>query len=154
MFDFHVFRFMVDRKIYVVGFGLYGSIHGPSDYTVNIQVQFQLFYFILKILSVFNVFLLEFLLELMKINPEIYEILCIYYEIKKMLACSRHNMVILACYKFKYYYPFSCNIIHIRKCMHVKKVKIKENKLHQHFMPTHISYCFEMPQSLIMNLYI
>lgn len=36
---FHVlFRFMVDRKIYVVGFGLYGSIHGPSDYTVNIQV--------------------------------------------------------------------------------------------------------------------
>lgn len=31
-------RFMVDRKIYVVGFGLYGSIHGPSDYTVNIQI--------------------------------------------------------------------------------------------------------------------
>ncbi|XP_076322482.1 BTB/POZ domain-containing protein 2-like isoform X2 [Tachypleus tridentatus] len=31
-------RFMVDRRIFVVGFGLYGSIHGPSDYDVNIQV--------------------------------------------------------------------------------------------------------------------
>lgn len=31
-------RFMVDRKIFVVGFGLYGSIHGPSDYDVNIQI--------------------------------------------------------------------------------------------------------------------
>lgn len=41
---------MVDRKIYVVGFGLYGSIHGPSDYTVNIQVLFY------KMSSVLNFF--------------------------------------------------------------------------------------------------
>lgn len=31
-------RFMVDRRIFVVGFGLYGSIHGSSDYDVNIQI--------------------------------------------------------------------------------------------------------------------
>lgn len=32
-------RFSVNRRIFVVGFGLYGSIHGPTDYQVNIQVQ-------------------------------------------------------------------------------------------------------------------
>lgn len=32
------FRFSVNRRIFVVGFGLYGSIHGPTDYQVNIQV--------------------------------------------------------------------------------------------------------------------
>ena len=32
------FRFIVDRKIFVVGFGLYGSIHGPSEYQVSIQI--------------------------------------------------------------------------------------------------------------------
>ncbi|XP_055866692.1 BTB/POZ domain-containing protein 1-like isoform X2 [Biomphalaria glabrata] len=31
-------RFMVNRRIYVVGFGLYGSIHGPTEYSVNIQI--------------------------------------------------------------------------------------------------------------------
>lgn len=31
-------RFVVDRRIFIVGFGLYGSIHGPSDYDANIQV--------------------------------------------------------------------------------------------------------------------
>ena len=31
-------RFIVDRRIFVVGFGLYGSIHGPSEYDVTIQV--------------------------------------------------------------------------------------------------------------------
>ncbi|CAN8005089.1 unnamed protein product [Ixodes hexagonus] len=31
-------RFTVDRKVFVLGFGLYGSIHGPSDYDVNIQI--------------------------------------------------------------------------------------------------------------------
>ncbi|KAL1420893.1 hypothetical protein MTO96_004269 [Rhipicephalus appendiculatus] len=31
-------RFAVDRKIFVLGYGLYGSIHGPSDYDVNIQL--------------------------------------------------------------------------------------------------------------------
>ena len=31
-------RFIVDRKIFVVGFGLYGSIHGPSEYQVNIMI--------------------------------------------------------------------------------------------------------------------
>lgn len=31
-------RFMVNRRIFVVGFGLYGSIHGPTEYQVNIQV--------------------------------------------------------------------------------------------------------------------
>lgn len=31
-------RFLVDRRIFVVGFGLYGSIHGPTDYDVNIQI--------------------------------------------------------------------------------------------------------------------
>ena len=32
-------RFIVDRRIFVVGFGLYGSIHGPSEYDVTIQVD-------------------------------------------------------------------------------------------------------------------
>ncbi|KAL7061449.1 hypothetical protein AAHC03_01403 [Spirometra sp. Aus1] len=31
-------RFMVDRKIYVVGFGLYGSIHGQSEYEASIEI--------------------------------------------------------------------------------------------------------------------
>ncbi|XP_053405374.1 BTB/POZ domain-containing protein 1-like [Mercenaria mercenaria] len=31
-------RFMVNRRIFVVGFGLYGSIHGPTEYQVNIQI--------------------------------------------------------------------------------------------------------------------
>jgi len=31
-------RFIVDRRIFVVGFGLYGSIHGPSEYEVTIQL--------------------------------------------------------------------------------------------------------------------
>uniref|UniRef100_A0A1B6F9I4 BTB domain-containing protein n=2 Tax=Proconiini TaxID=565685 RepID=A0A1B6F9I4_9HEMI len=31
-------RFIADRRIFVVGFGLYGSIHGPSDYDVTLQV--------------------------------------------------------------------------------------------------------------------
>ncbi|XP_037552826.1 BTB/POZ domain-containing protein 1 isoform X2 [Nematolebias whitei] len=31
-------RFNVNRRICVVGFGLYGSIHGPTDYQVNIQI--------------------------------------------------------------------------------------------------------------------
>lgn len=29
---------MVNRRIFVVGFGLYGSIHGPKEYYVTIQV--------------------------------------------------------------------------------------------------------------------
>lgn len=28
----------MDRRIFVVGFGLYGSIHGPAEYDVNLQV--------------------------------------------------------------------------------------------------------------------
>lgn len=32
-------RFSVNKRIFVVGFGLYGSIHGPTDYQVNIQVS-------------------------------------------------------------------------------------------------------------------
>ena len=35
-------RFIVDRRIFVVGFGLYGSIHGPSEYDVTIQVNFYI----------------------------------------------------------------------------------------------------------------
>ncbi len=31
-------RFIVDKRIYVVGFGLYGSIHGPCEYQVTIQI--------------------------------------------------------------------------------------------------------------------
>lgn len=31
-------RFTVNRRIFVVGFGLYGSIHGPTDYRVSIQI--------------------------------------------------------------------------------------------------------------------
>ncbi|KAM9861279.1 BTB/POZ domain-containing protein 1-like isoform 2-T2 [Aulostomus maculatus] len=31
-------RFNVNRRISIVGFGLYGSIHGPTDYQVNIQI--------------------------------------------------------------------------------------------------------------------
>lgn len=34
-------RFSVNKRIFVVGFGLYGSIHGPTDYQVNIQVTHQ-----------------------------------------------------------------------------------------------------------------
>ncbi|XP_062816500.1 BTB/POZ domain-containing protein 2 isoform X2 [Anolis carolinensis] len=30
-------RFSVNKRIFIVGFGLYGSIHGPTDYQVNIQ---------------------------------------------------------------------------------------------------------------------
>jgi len=32
-------RFMVNRKIFLVGFGLYGSIDAPAEYSVNIQVR-------------------------------------------------------------------------------------------------------------------
>ena len=32
-------RFMVNRKIFIVGFGLYGSIHGATEYAVNMQVM-------------------------------------------------------------------------------------------------------------------
>ena len=39
------FRFMVNRRIFVVGFGLYGSIHGPTEYAVNIQVCYTLISF-------------------------------------------------------------------------------------------------------------
>ncbi|KHN75726.1 BTB/POZ domain-containing protein 2 [Toxocara canis] len=31
-------KFTVDRKIYVIGFGLHGSIHGPHEYQVTIQI--------------------------------------------------------------------------------------------------------------------
>ncbi|XP_055517258.1 BTB/POZ domain-containing protein 1-like [Leucoraja erinacea] len=31
-------RFSVTRRVCVLGFGLYGSIHGPTDYLVNIQI--------------------------------------------------------------------------------------------------------------------
>ncbi|BES88179.1 Hypothetical protein NTJ_00985 [Nesidiocoris tenuis] len=31
-------RFMVDRRIYVVGFGLYGSIHGACEYDVTVEI--------------------------------------------------------------------------------------------------------------------
>ena len=31
-------RFIVDRRIFVVGFGMYGSIHGPSEYEVTVQL--------------------------------------------------------------------------------------------------------------------
>lgn len=31
-------KFNVDRRIFVVGFGLYGSIHGPTEYQVTIQI--------------------------------------------------------------------------------------------------------------------
>jgi len=34
-----VVRFMVNRKIFLVGFGLYGSIDSPAEYSVNIQVS-------------------------------------------------------------------------------------------------------------------
>ncbi len=32
-------RFIVDRRIFVVGFGLYGSIHGPFEYQVVVQLS-------------------------------------------------------------------------------------------------------------------
>jgi len=32
-------RFMVNRKIFLVGFGLYGSIDVAAEYAVNIQVS-------------------------------------------------------------------------------------------------------------------
>ena len=30
---------MVNRKIFVIGFGLYGSIHGAAEYNVRIEVS-------------------------------------------------------------------------------------------------------------------
>lgn len=45
-------RFSVNKRIFVVGFGLYGSIHGPTDYQVNIQVILSP---ALKILAVLGV---------------------------------------------------------------------------------------------------
>ena len=53
VFDKHTFlidyeilfcRFMVNRRIFVVGFGLYGSIHGPTEYSVNIQVNMKMLF--------------------------------------------------------------------------------------------------------------
>lgn len=35
---FYVLRFRVNKRIFVVGFGLYGSIHGPADYSVKIEI--------------------------------------------------------------------------------------------------------------------
>jgi len=32
-------RFSVNRKIFIVGFGLYGAIDAPAEYSVNIQVS-------------------------------------------------------------------------------------------------------------------
>lgn len=37
-FYISIHRFIVDRRIFVVGFGMYGSIHGPSEYEVTIQI--------------------------------------------------------------------------------------------------------------------
>ena len=31
-------RFSVNRRIFVIGYGLYGSIHGPSEHQANIQL--------------------------------------------------------------------------------------------------------------------
>lgn len=31
-------RFSVNKRIFVVGLGLYGAIHGPSDYNVKLQI--------------------------------------------------------------------------------------------------------------------
>jgi hypothetical protein len=36
---FSVCRFIADCRIFVVGFGLYGSIHGPTDYDVTLQAS-------------------------------------------------------------------------------------------------------------------
>ena len=41
----YICRFMVNRRIFVVGFGLYGSIHGPTEYLVNIEVDLSPFMF-------------------------------------------------------------------------------------------------------------
>ena len=32
------FRFITDRRIFIAGFGLYGSIHGPAEYDVSLQL--------------------------------------------------------------------------------------------------------------------
>ena len=48
--EFECCRFMVNRRIFVVGFGLYGSIHGPAEYVINIQVH-CIYYFIMNILK-------------------------------------------------------------------------------------------------------
>lgn len=36
-------RFTVDQRIFVVGFGLYGSYFGPSEYEVHLQVCKNIF---------------------------------------------------------------------------------------------------------------
>jgi len=37
---FKVFcRFLVNRRIYVAGFGIYGSVHGPAEYAATIEVS-------------------------------------------------------------------------------------------------------------------
>lgn len=37
-YSIFLFRFITDRRIFIVGLGLYGSIHGPSEYDVSLQL--------------------------------------------------------------------------------------------------------------------
>lgn len=37
-------RFLVTKKIYVAGFGVYGSVHGPDEYHANIEVSVYTIY--------------------------------------------------------------------------------------------------------------
>ena len=39
LIDLFWFRFSVDKRIFVVGFGVFGSIHGPSEYEVTCQIN-------------------------------------------------------------------------------------------------------------------
>lgn len=35
---FLLFRFSVDKRIFLVGYGVYGSVHGPAEYQVLIKL--------------------------------------------------------------------------------------------------------------------
>lgn len=38
IFYFYFIRFSVDRRIFLIGYGVYGSIHGPAIYEVLIEL--------------------------------------------------------------------------------------------------------------------
>lgn len=44
-------RFSVDRRLFIVGFGLFGSIYGKCEYSVTIQVRTTKFFIFMLVLA-------------------------------------------------------------------------------------------------------
>ena len=80
-------RFMVNRRIFVVGFGLYGSIHGPSEYAVNVQVN-----------NVIDGFILNCLMLYQRQNNGIFGI-----NIKVYIIKGLSEVIIPRCYSYRWY---------------------------------------------------